>query len=73
MVSTKLNQNHITLVPYGEKYLDATFRWINDPRVSVPFLFNRKVSKKDHLFWYNSIGMILLSSYLLFTIKQEPI
>jgi len=35
--------------------MDTTFRWINDPQIAVPFLFYRKVSKKDHLAWYNSI------------------
>jgi hypothetical protein len=35
--------------------MNTTFRWINDPKIAVPFLFYRKVSKKDHLAWYNSI------------------
>ena len=50
-----INPNDISLVPYGEEFLETTFRWINDPRIADPFLFNRKVSKKAHLSWFDSI------------------
>lgn len=50
-----VDPNDVSLTPYREEFLETTFRWINDPRIAVPFLFNRKVGKKAHLSWFDSI------------------
>lgn len=49
--------NHITLLPYDEKWLDLVHRWINQPEVWVGTGSEGPVSDYAHHRWYKQVTL----------------
>ncbi len=45
----------VSLCPLQESHLALTRTWINDPRVALPFQFNRTVSEEEHRQWFDAL------------------
>jgi RimJ/RimL family protein N-acetyltransferase len=45
----------LELASFGACHLDKTLQWINEPRITEPFLFSREVTEQSHADWFTQL------------------
>lgn len=44
------------LQPFSDEHLENTRKWINNPEISIPFLFDRLVTNEEHSRWFQRLN-----------------
>ncbi len=63
------SKSRVQLVPLEVHHLDQTRKWISDPRVSRPFLFERMLTAEAHADWFESLKSD--RSQMIFAVLHE--
>lgn len=51
----KQDNGRVQLVPLNAQHLNETRRWMEDDRVSRPFLFGRTITEQSHAEWFSNL------------------
>jgi diamine N-acetyltransferase len=60
----------IRLVSFRREHLEATLKWVNDPRVADPFMLPGPISEDSHQRWFD--GLAERKSERLLAILETP-